>query len=339
MERDTVSIHFVRAAVAHLKVAARSRVLASAGIAEPLLLAPNARVTAQAFSSLWLAISRELDDEFFGLDSRRMKVGSFALLSLAVLNSANLERGLKQMLRGFSVLLDDIGGELAIEDGAASIRLRNSIQGADSQRFAAETFLVMVHGLACWLTGKRIPILSAAFAYARPEHADEYRTMFSKTLHFDAPSTTLRIDARMLGAPVVQGPDTLRTFLRTAPQSVFLKYKNEESLTSRLRKRLRRCVGERDWPTVEDVAQDFGVSVTTLRRHLEAELTSYQRTKDEVRRDAAIHLLCSTDMSVPEIGSMVGFQEAGAFRRAFKAWSDVQPGEYRRQRMETAPDA
>ena len=337
MERDTVSIHFVRAAVAHLHGAARSRVLSNAGIAEPLLLAANARVTAQSFSSLWLGVSRELDDEFFGLDSRRMKVGSFALLSHAVLTDSNLDRALKHMLRGFSVMLDDVGGELAIEEGAASIKVRNDIQAATARRFADETFLVMVHGLACWLTGKRIPILCAEFAYPQPEHVDEYRVMFCKMLRFEAPATTLRFDARLLGAPVVQRPETLRTFLRTAPQSVFLKYKNEESLTSRLRKRLRNCIGKRELPTVEAVAQEFRLSVTTLRRRLESESTSYQRIKDEVRRDAAIHLLCSTDMSIPEIGSMVGFQEASAFRRAFKAWSNVQPGEYRRQQAQLAP--
>jgi len=85
MEKDTVSMHFVCAAVARLAPASRSRALAHAGIPEALLQAAHARVPAQAFSALWLAVSRELDDEFFGLDRRRMKVGSFALLCHAVL--------------------------------------------------------------------------------------------------------------------------------------------------------------------------------------------------------------------------------------------------------------
>src|SRR5262249_26821194 len=80
MEKDTVSMHFVRAAVARLGRVERARVLAQAGIAEPLLDAAQGRVPAHAFSALWLAVSREIDDEFFGLDRRRMKVGSFALL-------------------------------------------------------------------------------------------------------------------------------------------------------------------------------------------------------------------------------------------------------------------
>jgi AraC-like DNA-binding protein len=109
-------------------------------------------------------------------------------------------------------------------------------------------------------------------------------------------------------------------------------------MTARLRRRLRKCLGQHlDWPGLEDVARELHMSPTTLRRRLEAEFTSYQDVKDEVRRDAAIHHLCSSDLSVVDIGALVGFQEASAFRRAFKAWSGVQPGEYRR-RAGATPD-
>lgn len=37
-------------------------------------LSPRRTVPATAFSALWLAVARELDDEFFGLDRRSMKV-------------------------------------------------------------------------------------------------------------------------------------------------------------------------------------------------------------------------------------------------------------------------
>jgi AraC-like DNA-binding protein len=260
-----------------------------------------------------------------------MKVGSFALLCHAVLASANLDRAIKHVLRGFRVLLDDIEGDLSLQGRDAVITIENRIGEPLARRFADETFLVMVHGLTCWLAGKRIPLSSAAFACRRPDHAGEYAVLYSEHLAFDAPSTAVRFDARLLGAPVVQRPETLKVFLRTAPQSVFLKYKNEGSLRSRLRRHLRRFVGHSDWPGLDQVADVFHVSPTTLRRRLEAELTSYQGIKDEVRRDAAIHYLCSTDLSVVDIGALVGFQEPSAFRRAFKAWSGVQPGEYRRR--------
>jgi AraC-like DNA-binding protein len=331
MEKDTVSMHFVRAAVARLEPTARSRVLAHAGIPQALLEAAHARVPSQAFSALWLAISRAIDDEFFGLDRRRMKVGSFALLCHAVLGHPNLDRAVKHMLRGFRVLLDDIQADLVLDEQDAVIRVDNRIGEPQARRFADETFLVMVHGLMCWLAGRRIPLLAAEFAHPEPPHANEYTVMYSEHLHFDASQTLVRFKARLLSLPVVQRPESLKVFLRTAPQSVFLKYKNDAGVTSRLRRCLRRHLGQPDWPVLEDVAREFHMSPTTLRRRLVAEFTSYQGIKDEVRRDAAIHHLCSSSLSVADIGSLVGFQEASAFRRAFKTWSGLQPGEYRRR--------
>jgi AraC-like DNA-binding protein len=338
MEKDTVAIYFVNAALAQLSDAAKARVLATAGVSAELLPVPNARVTAESFAAVWLAVARELDDEFFGLDRRRMKVGSFALLCQALLPSQNLDRALKRMLRGFAVFLDDVAADLSLEAQQAVIRIDNRIESPAGRRFAEETFLVMVHGLMCWLTGKRIALLRVDFAQPRPAHAQEYTVMYSENLGFDADRTTVRFDARLLRAPIVQNATTLKQFLRTAPQSVFLKYKNRDSWTARLRRRLRGCIGESDWPVLEDVAREFHVAPTTLRRKLEAEGTSYQGIKDELRRDAAIHHLCHSPLSVADIGILVGFQEPSAFHRAFKKWSGVQPGEYRLRQGMMRPD-
>ncbi|HEX9243507.1 MAG TPA: AraC family transcriptional regulator [Anaeromyxobacter sp.] len=329
--KDTVSMHFVEAAVARLSPAARARILDACGVPAELVGAAHARVPAEAFSATWLAVARELDDEFFGLDRRRMKVGTFSFLCQAVLHAPRLEVALRRLLRGFAIVLDDVRGELAEEGGSAVLRIVNRIADPEARRFADETFLVLVHGVACWLVGRRIPLTLATFAHPRPAHAAEYQVMYSQELAFDAPFTEVRFDAAHLDAAVIQDEASLRKFLRTAPRSVFLKYKNEDSWTARVRRRLRGSIGGAGWPRLEDVAREFRVAPTTLRRRLEAEGTSYQGVKDELRRDAAVHQLCGTHLSIASIASALGFQETSAFHRAFKRWSGVQPGEYRRR--------
>ncbi len=336
LEKHTVSMHFVAAAVAGLADDARARVLAASGIPAELVGAANARVPADSFSALWLAVALELDDEFFGLDRRRMKCGSFALVCHAVLHGGNLERALRRLLRGFAAILDDVSGELHVEGRDAAIRLTNRIEAAPARRFADETFLNMVHGTMCWLAGRRIPLTLAEFAHPKPPHAQEYTLMYSQRLRFDAERTAIHFDSAQLATPVIQDEATLKKFLRTAPRSVFLKYKDEDSWTARVRRRLRGSIGSAGWPRLEEVAREFRVGPTTLRRRLEAEGTSYQGVKDELRHDAAVHHLCGTRLSVADIASALGFQETSAFHRAFKRWSGVQPGEYRR-RAELGP--
>lgn len=328
MQKDTVAMYFVQAAVARLDGPARLRVLHAAGIPPELLAVAAARVSARAFSDLWLAVATERDDEFFGLDRRAMKVGSFALLAQALITCETLGRALRRCLRGLALFLDDVSAELVVDGAVAELRLHNRIADAADRRFADETFLVLVHGLICWLGGQRIALAQLAFAHPRPAHAAEYAVMFSQQILFDAGQTAIRFDARALDAPVVQTVETLRPFLRSAPQSVFLKYKNTDSWSARLRRRLRNVDGAQ-WPLLDDVAKAFHVAPATLRRRLESEGTSYQGIKDELRRDAAIHHLCHSQLPVAEIAHLLGFQEPSAFHRAFKKWTGAQPGEYR----------
>lgn len=331
MRKHTVCVQFAVAAVERLSAEARERVLPSSGIAREWLEVPHARIPASAFHALWLAVARELDDEFFGLDRRRMKCGSFALLCHSVLHSRTLGPALRRILRGFALILDDVRGELLVEGRRAVVRLDNRIEPAPARRFADETFLVMVHGLMCWLAGRRIPLLRADFAHPRPPHVAEYAVMFSPCLRFQAEHTRVEFDARLLDAPVVQDEPALKTFLRTAPQSVFLKYKNEDGWSARVRRELRCCIGSPSWPTLRATAGALHVSSTTLRRRLGAEGTSFQDIKDELRRDAAIHRLVASSQSIADIAAQVGFEETSAFHRAFKRWCGVRPGDYRKQ--------
>lgn len=339
IEKDTVSVYFVNAAVARLDPAARERALTAAGIPAQLLPVDHARVPAAAYSALWLAVARELNDEFFGLDSRSMKVGSFALLCQAVVACENLERALKRMLRGLSLFLDDIHGELSVEGPQAVVQIFNRIESGPARRFADETFLVLLHGLMCWVIGRRLVLDDVSFAHARPLHAREYTVMYSENVVFDAPVTRIRFDAKALSAATVQNAASLRSFLSTAPQSVFLKYKNEASWTARLRRRLRGCLKHEPWPVFEEIAAEFDVAPTTLRRRLEVEGTSYQDIKDQLRSDLAIDHLCHSSLSVNEIGALLGFTDASAFHRAFKRWNGLQPGEYRRRQSRLADEA
>ncbi|WP_290866518.1 AraC family transcriptional regulator [Aquabacterium sp.] len=336
-DKDTVSVYFVNAALSHLDEAARAHALKTSGIPSELLGSPQARVTAPAFSALWRATALALNDEFFGLDGRPMKVGSFALLCHAVLACDNLDQALKRALRGFALFLDDIHGELRLDGAHAVIDVHNRIQAPQDRLFADETFLILVHGLMCWLIGHRVPLAQVSLAHARPLHAREYTRMYSQHLAFDQQLTRISFDAQVLGRPLVQNAATLQQFLKSAPQSVFLKYKNEDSWTVKLRRRLRSALGSETWPVFEELAAELGTTPTTLRRRLEAEGNSFQDIKDQLRSDLAINLLCHSAQSIDDIGAQLGFQDASAFHRAFKRWNGLQPGEYRQRRLSAAP--
>src|SRR6202789_1976332 len=86
-EPGTIAICFVAAALQSVRGRDLNaeELLAKVGLSASLLQVPQARVSAKHYGALWRAIAAALDDEFFGQDSRRMKVGSFAMLCHSVL--------------------------------------------------------------------------------------------------------------------------------------------------------------------------------------------------------------------------------------------------------------
>lgn len=82
----------------------------------------------------------------------------------------------------------------------------------------------------------------------------------------------------------------------------------------------------------QSMADFFGVSLTVLSRRFSdingISLTDYAT---DLKMDMAIELLCTTDMSINEIGLEVGYYSANSFIRRFKQKAGVSPGEYRKQ--------
>lgn len=331
--RHAVSIAFVRSAVQALPAERRDAVLLACGILPPLLARDDARVPAAAFGALWLAVAREIDDEFFGLDARRMKPGSFALLCHALAGAPTLARALDLAVRGFNLFFDDVHTQLVQHGREARLVLAPSATPArtdeDARRFADETLLIMLHGLMCWLAGARVPLARLEMAHPAPPHADEYRRMFSPDLRFHAPRSALVFDARVLAQRVAVDAAALKAFLRDAPQSVFLKQVADAhaAFGERVRRRLRRCGSH--WPTLDALAQELRLSPATLRRRLQAEGTSWRRLKAELRHERALALLQDGQASVAEIASRLGYEDASAFHRAFRRRAGQAPGRMR----------
>ncbi|MDP9066113.1 MAG: AraC family transcriptional regulator [Pseudomonadota bacterium] len=330
-EPGTVAICFVAAALESV----RSRhmdphqLLARVGLSPNLLLMPQARVSAKHYGDLWRLVAQTLDDEFFGQDSRRMKAGSFAMLVHSVLGCKHLAAALERSLRFYGLILDDIAGTLQVTAAEASIVLRRRAGLSPPRIFGEEVLLMLLHGVACWLVGRRIPIIRARFAYPEPDHSAEYRLMYSTDLGFDHEQTTLVFAADYLKLPIVQNERSIKEFLRTAPESILVKYKNGTSLSARIRRRLRQLLpGE--VPDFDRLAGELNMATATMRRRLHEEGTTYQAIKDQLRRDLAISYLSHSDRSVMDIALELGFSERSAFHRAFRKWTGASPGVFRR---------
>jgi AraC-like DNA-binding protein len=325
VERQTISPGFVEDALACLRLRgfAVEPVLRAAGLSD----AVHEPVTTQEYGRLWLAIADICDDEFFGLSARPMRRGSFALMCHAVLHAGTLDKALRRALQFMRVVLDDPRGELMVTSGQAQIAL--TCADSPDPAFACRSFWLILLGLACWLTGRRIPLQRIDIACPSPEHRADYHQFFGVPVHFDQPHSRLAFDAAYLDLPTIRSEQALKTFLRGAPGNLLVRYRHDTGWVAKMRAQLKN-VHAADWPDFDTLARQFGTTPATLRRRLRSEGQSFASIKDEIRSALAQSLLRENRLSVAEIACELGFTEPSAFHRAFRKWTGASPGAFRR---------
>ncbi|ARU88618.1 AraC family transcriptional regulator [Pseudomonas sp. M30-35] len=330
-DKGTISIQLVSEAIYELQRGGADvrQLLEQAGIAPGLLAKPYARVSCEQYAQLWLALAQRTDDEFFGLNARRMKVGSFAFMARTASQEPTLERALQGALRFLGLIFEDLTPRLQRAGGMAEIVLEQA-PGSVSTRgraFADFTMWMIVHGLACWLVGRRIPIIAIEVQRPKPDYIEDYRVMFSENLRFNRPQSRLLFNAQWLDLPIRRSAEELKLFLRTAPQGILVKYRDPQSHAARIKTYLRAMKPER-WPDIEAISAYFFMAPSTLRRKLSQEGQSYQSLKDHVRRDMAISRLDQGEINFNDLAFDLGFADASAFYKAFKKWTGSTPGQY-----------
>ena len=239
-----------------------------------------------------------------------------------------------EICRGFRVRY-----VLAEENGVARMRMSGIARISDAEFDAmldaarpnqVRTVLAVWHRFMCWLIGREIELDGLYFPFVCPDEFKQMAELYPAELRFDQDFCGFEFPAEYLDCAVVQDQETLLDFMRSAPYHLVISDETHSSLKAKVRAILSKDVSM-SMPSAEDVASRLNLSVTTLRRRLQAEETSYQRLKDECRMEAAFHYLGCPDLSNSSIAERLGFDESSAFFRAFKKWTGVTPGEYRKR--------
>ncbi|MDQ0084771.1 AraC-like DNA-binding protein [Variovorax boronicumulans] len=303
--------------------------LEDAGIAPALLDENGARITAEQYVALFALLMDRMDDEALGFLTRRLRRGSFALMTRSTLGARTFEVALRRVAHTFSLLQDDLSLVLLHEGPLAGFGVRLNIQPATHQNFLHELMLRVYWRLFAWLHGGRLVARRFDFGFELPPYADGYAKVFPGPLQFGQPLSAVWFDASALDTPVHRDAQEMQVFLAAAPANVILPRLAEQAVSARVRAVLQQH--RPAWADLATTASVLHMSVSTLQRHLATEGTSFQALKDQLRRDLAIVRLNTSTVPLAVLAEELGFADSAAFQRAFKAWTGGAPGSYRRR--------
>lgn len=313
---------------------ARSRGLAvepllrRAAIAPELLDSPLSRVTRTQFAALLRVLTLVTRDELWGLCTQPLRLGGFAQLCQILVRCRDLREAMHTGFRFYRLQLHDFTPRLVVDQETASVRLVSHSQRDPKLGFADRTFNFFTYGLASWLIGRRLPVLGVTYRPADMGVSSDGGRLFQASVSYSHPWVGFRFESRWLDSPIVQSSESLVRFLEQAPVSLLVRYRDQSSLTERIRRLLRPHLAG-DLPSLEAVSGFLSLTPQTLRRRLHEEGQRFQVIKDDLRRDLAIEFLGCPKLTVLDIASQLGFSDASTFHRAFKGWTGISPGVYR----------
>lgn len=172
---------------------------------------------------------------------------------------------------------------------------------------------------------------SVRFSHPAPADPTPYEQFFECPVSFGQGANQIRFARAIWDTPPPQAnPMSYRFF---ANQCRRLSAVMDEPLAYAdvVRSRLRSAPAI---PRLESVVASLSLTKRTLQRRLAAEGTRYSELLAEVRFERAQELMRLDNVRFEDIAQRLGFADASAFSRAFKAWTGFAPRDWVRRASE-----
>ncbi|MDP3293272.1 MAG: helix-turn-helix domain-containing protein [Nevskia sp.] len=179
-----------------------------------------------------------------------------------------------------------------------------------------------------------LPLLSAEpldltihIAWPRPAGFEQHSEFEADRLRFDAPLHHIVVPRATLQAacrfadPIAYQTELAGLQTRMASLGI------ADDVDERVRRLLDT---QRSLISIEDTARKLHMSVSTLKRRLAEADTSFRDLRESVLKDRAMLLLTDASLSLESISNALGYSDLANFSHAFKRWTGITPGVFRR---------
>ncbi|HEX4475368.1 MAG TPA: AraC family transcriptional regulator [Polyangiaceae bacterium] len=301
--------------------------LAGLGLSVQSLSEPGANIALPLMERV-VARARELSGEpgigfHLGL---QMRIAVHGDLGVAAMTASTIREALEVATRfaptrtnALSLSLQELGDKAAlVVDERASL--------GSARDVLLVSLLVGIWQIGNALTGKELHG-DADFAFDEPAYYFRFSGFSPGHVRFGQPTNQIVFDHAILELPLVMADRATQRVAREQCERALDALGQEAQLVQRVQASIAAGGLE---VTLEEMAKRLHLSERTLKRRLSALGTSFSELIDAQRREEALLLMRSVDLSVEEVARRVGYSDAANFTRAFRRWTGLSPRAYRR---------
>ena len=194
--------------------------------------------------------------------------------------------------------------------------------------FAVEELLSTFISGSGFLSKEDFRIAEIHLSYPAPGHGDLYRKLFNCPVYFDRDADMFRTSFDFEKIPSSMGNPVLANICKQQCRQLMKKFKVSDELISAIRNLLITSLGQ--FPSLPVIAGQMAMSPRTLRRRLQERNITYQNILDEIRTELTKEYILTTNLSIDQIASRIGFSETTTLRRAFKKWTGLNIKEFKK---------
>ncbi|MEL1251107.1 AraC family transcriptional regulator [Aurantiacibacter gilvus] len=301
--------------------------LIAEGISPESLTQSNSFVSLAAYAAFF-----ERAAEVTGIRHLGLKIGKIedpaglGLLGTLFMSAPSLVEALNYFTQHLHAMQEGTLNRLSLSGDFAEIEYRILAPDVLERRQDAEFSIAANSSLIAAFSGVRLRPREVHFEHSCAGSYADYRNYFGCDVFFDQPTNKLIYDREGFNPRnPASHPMLAELIAQHLEQS-----SREDDATRHLSGKVQELLGA-GISKEADIAQELGMSVSTLFRRLKAEGHSFRQLALAERMFRARRMLLATDRPIVDIALALGYSESSSFARAFRKVTGVTPRTYRLQ--------
>lgn len=273
--------------------------------------------------------ARALKDEFLGFNlALHAELRELGLFYYVLSSSENLSDALKRASRYSGIVNEGIIQEFSPgKHDKMAIRYLGVSRHHDMHQI--EFWMVGLVRVCRKLSGQRMIPRSVRFVHTRKRAHPGFSSVFGDDITYGASVDEIIFSGNLEQVPVVGADPYLnRLLVKYCDDALAKQPRKSGSFQSRVQNAIVPLLPHGK-AVVGEIAPRLGISRRTLARRLSFEGLSFTDVLEDLKLHLARQYLADRDLQISEIAWLLGYQEIGAFSRAFKRWTGKSPRDAR----------